>query len=562
MAKTITGNTGKTYTYNSDGSITTNRPDGTSSTVRQGDALWNATNNAIAADTPKAVSVQTYVDNLSSRLGQGSTASTPKNWTMDELRNPNSGAATPTNYNTPGAYKDADGNWVTSTSMQRTYTTDGNGNTVLDPTKTDSWTQRAYLQDNKDLQYAMSQYGTGKSVNDYVKSLYDRIGTERSDGTRVTREDVYNELNRLGLSDFDENHVIYTAGGNYLPGGSAAQYGRESYGDEGIMVNGSPQGGRYYTYGGQTYLMNSNGQGINDAANLSQFANLMTGKSGVGDIMFGGMGNNTMIAGDPNAQQAMMNLYGQYAPYLQAPGSGNQGTLGNGSTSTNVNDTLNYFNSVINYGNATGNTSLMGNIADMLKAALTASQDFIASQKTQASDQATAQARSAWINKQLNQKAMANSMSSSGYGTSGATISAMQGIENEYGKNLNDINTNLNTMLSSLSQQELQALASYYDKLTDYQYKITSDQQQMALDREKMAIDQQQWRDDYALRQQQNAQQQAQYDLQNQRSQEETEYKRAYDIRLEKAQQLNNALNAGVISTKAWTNGMKEIGFM
>lgn len=84
-----------------------------------------------------------------------------------------------------------------------------------------SWQTKDYITGNNDLKYALEQAaknsGTGQtSTNDYVKSLYNRIGSQRSDGSIITLDDINKELGRLGLSDYDSNNAIYTAGGNLL----------------------------------------------------------------------------------------------------------------------------------------------------------------------------------------------------------------------------------------------------------------------------------------------------------------------------------------------------------
>ena len=58
------------------------------------------------------------------------------------------------------------------------------------------------MDGNSDLKYALEQAakssGTGTSgTADYVKSLYNRIGTQRADGTTVTLADVDKELEAI-----------------------------------------------------------------------------------------------------------------------------------------------------------------------------------------------------------------------------------------------------------------------------------------------------------------------------------------------------------------------------
>ncbi len=450
----------------------------------------------------------------------------------------------------PGAYKDSNGNWVTTTSVNRTYTTDSNGNTVLDPTKTDTWTQKSYLSENPDLQYAMQQYAKGKSdgvtVGDYVSSLYNRIGTNRADGSSVTLADINKELDRLGLSDYNSNNVIYTAGGTYLPGGDTAKlYGRESYGDEGITVNGSPQNGRYYSYGGQTYLMPTDGKYASPYADLSQMANLMAknylkdangdyvrdangnpvtyNNISNGDLLFGNMGMNSMIAGDANAQAqyaAMMNNLGQYmgGATIGSTGAGLPLANGNYTNNANVNSAINYINNAATYAQATGNNNLLQSINDLMSGNMKSMQDYIALQKQQAEANAEQQAQSAYLSNLRAQNTMKDQMAAQGLGTSGAMQSAQLGLQADYGNNIATINQNLSSMLSNLSQQELQALADYYNTMTDYTYKINRDNADDAYRNQQLSMQQEQMRLDEAYRQQQLAQQLAQFEWQKQQA--------------------------------------------
>lgn len=136
-----------------------------------------------------------------------------------------------------------------------------------------TYTTKDYVNGNNDLKYALEQAaknsGTGtSSTADYVKSLYNRIGTQRADGTTVTLADVDKELDRLGLSDYNSQNAIYTAGGSLLPGN---QFVTQHTGADGSNSADS----LWYSYGGQDYLAGANG---GDSSNWAQYVN---GRQGI-----------------------------------------------------------------------------------------------------------------------------------------------------------------------------------------------------------------------------------------------------------------------------------------
>lgn len=227
------------------------------------------------------------------------------------------------------------------TDIGNAYTpTNSYDRTNSDGTKT-TYTTKNYTQGNSDLQYALEQAAKtnpGLSTEDYVKSLYNRIGSARSDGSTVTLADVNNELNRLGLSDYNSDNVIYTVGGNLIPNNQFTSFKDGSYGS-------NSDDSRWVSYGGQDYLIGG------DSANQAQYASGKSGNTTLLDMLFGNMAENPYAMQDPefltSYNQALNNF------------NNSAGITGNNSITGNqkVDDVINYWNSVNNYNSATAGTA-------------------------------------------------------------------------------------------------------------------------------------------------------------------------------------------------------------
>lgn len=481
------GATGKQYEVaGSNGTISVTRPDGSTSLVQPTDSNYQATLNAMQSDLK----------------GNGISY-------------------TPTH-----DFSNANGNWQT----------------------------KDYITGNNDLKYALEQAaknnGTGQtSTNDYVKSLYNRIGTQRGDGSVVTLDDVNKELGRLGLSDYDSKNAIYTASGNLLPGNDLVQFGPDKTGDE----------GQWAFYGGQQYRIGG------DQNDFVQYVNGKTGNLDNLSFLFGDMAGNKYAQQDPAYLAAYQQALGQFN---QAANGGNMGMTGN----QNVDNAINYINSIGNYygmtgGGYGGGSSLLDQIKELLGSGLSANQDFIAQQKKLAQQQAEQMGRSAWVNSQLQQDKMREGMSAMGLGTSGALQSAQLGVQSNYNNALGDINSNLNSMLSSLNAQELQMLSDYYDNMTQYAYNISNDEANRAMQQAQLAMQQQQMAYEQEMARQQLAMQQAQWDWRKQQAEYDrklnqgTLYQGLYDSGMMSDAGLYNSLaNLGLIDAGYWPNGSTSSG--
>lgn len=425
-----------------------------------------------------------------------------------------------------------------------------------------TYTTKDYVGGNNDLKYALEQAaknsGTGTaSTADYVKSLYNRIGTQRADGTTVTLADVDKELDRLGLSDYNSKNALYTAGGSLLPGN---QFVTQHTGADGSNSADS----RWLTYGGQDYLAGANG---GDSSNWAQYVNGKTGNLDNLSFIFGKMQNNPYAQQDTDFLTAYLNAQNQF----NAAGGVNAGTGTSYSPTgnANVDNVINYVNSLNNYSAASGGntgTSLLDMLQSYLNSGLTANQDFIAQQKAQAEQAAQKQASDAWVNSQIAQKGLKEQLSALGMGTSGALQSGQMALQGDYGNNLATINSNLNTMLSNLSQQELQVLSDYYNNMANYAYQVTNDEADRALQQAQLALQQQQAAYDQQYQAQQLAMQQAQWEWQkqqaayeqeqNQKLQQAAYYQSMYDNgSLSDAGLVNALSNLGLISGGYWPNG-------
>ena len=351
------------------------------------------------------------------------------------------------------------------------------------------YTTKDYVTGNNNLKYALEQAakngGAGQSsTEEYAKSLYNRIGTQRADGTTVTLDDVNRELDRLGLSDYNSSNALLTAGGRLLPGNEFLKYKD----DAGLTTN-SPDS-RWVSYGGQDYLMGG------DSANFAQYVNGKTGNLDNLSFLFGNMQNNPYAQQDREFMQAYQNAQNQFNA-AGGIGAGN-GTNYSPTGYQNVDSVIQYVNSLNNYNAAAGNggagntTNLLDMLQSYLNSGLDANKDFIQQQRTQAEQAASQQASDAYVNSRRAQNSLREQLSALGLGTSGALQSGQVGLQGDYSTNLNTINSNLDSMLSNLSQQELQVLSDYYNNMANYAYQVTNDEANRALQQAQLALQQQQ----------------------------------------------------------------------
>ena len=430
------------------------------------------------------------------------------------------------------------------------------------------YTVKDYVTGNNNLKYALEQAakngGAGQSsTEEYAKSLYNRIGTQRADGTTVTLDDVNRELDRLGLSDYNSSNALLTAGGRLLPGNEFLKYKD----DAGLTTN-SPDS-RWVSYGGQDYLMGG------DSANFAQYVNGKTGNLDNLSFLFGNMQNNPYAQQDREFMQAYQNAQNQFNA-AGGIGAGN-GTNYSPTGYQNVDSVIQYVNSLNNYNAAAGNggagntTNLLDMLQSYLNSGLDANKDFIQQQRTQAEQAASQQASDAYVNSRRAQNSLREQLSALGLGTSGALQSGQVGLQGDYSTNLNTINSNLDSMLSNLSQQELQVLSDYYNNMANYAYQVTNDEANRALQQAQLALQQQQAAYDQQYQQQQLAMQQAQWEWQKQQAayeqdqaqkqQQAAYYQSMYDSGLMSDMGLVNALNnLGLVSSGYWPNGSQTGG--
>ena len=384
--------------------------------------------------------------------------------------------------------------------------TDANGNNI---------TTKNYLLGNSDLQYALEQAmkANGSNTYDidgYVRDLYSNVGQQRNDGTVITLADVNAELNRLGLSDYNSDNVIYTAGGDLIPNNQFVTNKTGSFGGS------NSEDSTWVSYGGQDYLVGG------DSANYVDYVNGKTGNTNSLDYIFDDMANNPYAMQDP---EFLAGYNQQLNNFNNSAGIQNSTTQNTVTGNQNVDDVINYVNSLNGYLGATGgsyggNTGGTGvNLLDMLQnylnGGLEANQNFINQQRAYAEQQAQQQASDAYVNKVLAGDALKQQLSALGLGTSGAVQSAQMGVQGQYGDNLAQINSNLAQMLNGLSEQELQVLSDYYNNMANYAYKVTNDEADRAYRNAQLALQQQQMAYDEAYRQQQLALQKQQYDWEN-----------------------------------------------
>lgn len=557
-----TGATGKQYNVaGSNGTIQVTYKDGTTRTVLPTDADYAATSQAMQSDlagngisyTPQhnftnqngSYTTKDYVtgnNDLKYALEQAAKQSNGGYW------KPNVGTHTG---NTGKTYTigDDDSIQIIRTDGTTAYVKPGDANYNA--------TVQAMNADGVKSGIQINYNNAGLSTADYVKSLYNRIGTQRADGTTVTLADVDKELDRLGLSDYNSKNALYTAGGSLLPGN---QFVTQHTGADGSNSADS----RWLTYGGQDYLAGANG---GDSSNWAQYVNGKTGNLDNLSFIFGNMQNNPYAQQDTDFLTAYLNAQNQF----NTAGGVNAGTGTSYSPTgnANVDNVINYVNSLNNYSAASGGntgTSLLDMLQSYLNSGLTANQDFIAQQKAQAEQAAQKQASDAWVNSQIAQRSLKEQLSALGMGTSGALQSGQMALQGDYGNNLATINTNLNTMLSNLSQQELQVLSDYYNNMANYAYQVTNDEADRALQQAQLALQQQQAAYDQQYQAQQLAMQQAQWEWQKQQAAYEQEqnrklqqaayYQSMYDNgSLSDAGLVNALSNLGLISGGYWPNG-------
>ena len=424
------------------------------------------------------------------------------------------------------------------------------------------YTTKDYVTGNNNLKYALEQAaknsGTGQSgTEEYAKSLYNRIGTQRADGTTVTLDDVNKELDRLGLSDYNSSNALLTAGGKLLPGNEFLKYKD----DAGLTTN-SPDS-RWVSYGGQDYLMGG------DSANWAQYVNGKTGNLDNLSYIFGNMQNNPYAQQDREFMQAYQNAQNQFNA-AGGIGAGN-GTNYSPTGYQNVDSVIQYVNSLNNYNAAAGNggagntSNLLDMLQSYLNSGLDANKDFIQQQRAQAEQAASQQASDAYVNSRRAQNSLREQLSALGLGTSGALQSGQVGLQGDYSTNLNTINSNLDSMLSNLSQQELQVLSDYYNNMANYAYQVTNDEANRALQEAQLALLQQQAAYDQQYQQQQLAMQQAQWEWQKQQAEREYENtlsQQDYNKKLQQASNYWDAYNAGVLGDEGLYNALYGLGLV
>lgn len=459
-----------------------------------------------------------YLNNLISQGGGNAV------WAQNELNNlnnqykPQTPTATPTAPTTPTA--------TTPTGTpSRTFTNSNGTYTVAD-----------YTKGNNDLLYALQQAQAGTSVEDYVKSLYNRVGTTNAAGTGVvTLADVDAELNRLGLGDYASDKVIYTVSGHLIPNNEYVSYASGNQGGGNNSANS-----KWVTYGGQQYLIGG------DSANYAQYANAKSGNTDNLSMIFADMMNNPYAQQD---QDFLMQYYGNMNNF-----NNNAGITGN----EKVDQIINYVNSTNNFNQATGGSAGGTNLLEMLQSyldgGLQANQDFLAQQKQTAEKNAEDLARQAWVNSKLQGDDLAQQLSALGLGTSGAVQSAQMGVQNQYNSNIATINSQLQEMINGLSEQELQILTDYYNNMANYAYDVTQYEADQAYRNAQLQLQQQQQLYDQQMAERELAMRQQQYELQNQQYNAETEYSKKMD----QANYYADLYNAGQINAselaQVWAN--------
>lgn len=420
-----------------------------------------------------------------------------------------------------------------------------------------TYTTKSYTAGNKDLQYALEQAAKtnpGISVGDYAESLYNRVGSQRSDGTTVSLDDVTKELTRLGLQDYLPGNAVYTAGGTLLPGNEFV-----SYHDNNGQTSNS-EDSRWASYGGQDYLVGG------DSSNFVNYVNALTGNYNNLDYIFGGQN----MANNPYAQEnpEFLNQFNQQLAALYAQAGGNGGSaVGGGNVNTNINNNYNnnslggYVGSLGALSGATGQnyaSDLWSQIEAMLKGGNDAYNQFLDSQQATAEKNAEELARQAWVRSQLAGDGLKEGLSAAGLGASGALQSAQLGVQNSFNNSLADINNSLNDMSTSINEQKLAALTDLNKNLTDYAYQIQNDEYNRAM--QQAQLYQQQLEYQKALEQQQweNAYQQQLLDIQNKQYADET----ANAQKAQQAEYYANLYNIGQISGAQYQQYLRQLGLI
>ena len=385
-----------------------------------------------------------------------------------------------------------------------------------------------------------------------------------SNGTiNVIYEDGTSRLVRPGDADYNVTHQSMQ---------SDLQGNGVSYTPTNTFTN---QNGTYtvkdYSRGNEALqyaLQQAVKQNGGDSANYAQYVNGKTGNLDNLSFIFGDMQNNPYAREDSdfmaayNAALNDFNINAGITPTQNiATNAGNTTYTGN----ANVDSAISYINNLSSYAQQTGNSSLLAQIEALLQNGLTATQDWLAQQKEQAQADAEQQARSAYINNLLAGRAMNETLSAQGLGTSGAMQSAQLGLQNQYNSNINAINQNLSTLLSSLSQQELQALSDYYSNMGQYTYQVTNDEANRALQQAQLALEQQQAAYEREYQQQQLAMQQAQWEWQKQQAEREYENtlsQQAYNQKLQQAAYYQDMYNNGLLSDMGLVNSLSNLGLV
>ncbi|MBP3342264.1 MAG: hypothetical protein J6K99_07040 [Peptococcaceae bacterium] len=443
-----------------------------------------------------------------------------------------------------------------------------------------TYTAKSYTAGNKDLQYALEQAAKNSSngsvsLDDYVESLYNRVGSQRADGSTVSLQNVTDELTRLGLNDYLPGNAIYTAGGNLLPGNEFVAYKDNN----GQTTNSEDS--RWASYGGQDYLVGG------DSSNYANYVNAMTGNYDNLDYIFGGanMANNPYAQANPEFLAQFNNQLA--ALYAQAGANGINGANGvtgnantagsavSGNVNTNIgnnysNDSLGgYVSSLGNLGGATGNngytSDLWNQIQALLQGGYDATNQFLNSQQVTAEKNAEDLARQAWVNSQLQGDYVREGLSAAGLGATGALQSAQLGVQNNFNNSLANINSNLNDMTTNLSEQKLAALTDYNNNLANYAYQIQNDEADRAYQNAQLAMQQQEYQNALQQQQWENAYQQQLLELQNQQyadsvaqQQSETDYER----KAQQAEYYANLYNIGQISGAQYQQYLRSLGLI
>lgn len=511
-----TGATGKNYSVaGSNGTITVNRPDGSQSIVRPTDPNYKVTQQAMQKDLQS--NGVNYTPNTTYTNSNGTY--TAKSYTQGN-RDLQYALQQAAKQSAGGYWEPAVGTFTGNTGKK--YTADEAENILV--TRTDGTTSYVRPADANYIETvkAMNADGVssgkytnytnaGLSVEDYVESLYNRVGTTRKDDTVVSLQDVTNELTRLGLSDYLPGKAIYTARGKLIPGNEFVEFK-----DNNGMTSNS-EDSRWASYGGQDYLIDG------DSSNYVNYVNALLGKYNNMDYIFGGAD----MANNPYAQQNPEFLAQFNNTLAQLYANGGMNLNANGAvTNNNVNvnqqlgGLLDYTDSLGQLNNATGrdnySSDLWSQIQALLQSGLDNNTAFLESQQAQAERNAEDLARQAWINSKLQGDSVKEALSASGLGATGALQSAQLGVQNNFNNSLANINSSLNDMTTTLNEQKLAALTDHNRNLAEYAYQIQNDEANRALQNAQLAMQQQEYQNALQQQQWQNAYNQQLLDMQRQ----------------------------------------------